>query len=93
MAALKGIDMRDKLLSMGSFDAQQSAFALLDKLQRLPKHKQIMAASLTFLLLCKQTKMNPREALELAERVLVDCLSKGRGDHIRALKNYIDKEL
>jgi len=85
--------MRDKLHSMGSHQAQTSAFKLLDGLQRLPQHEQVSALVLSFLLICKRFDQSPREMCELGERILVDCLSKGRGEQARALINYMKGEL
>jgi hypothetical protein len=85
--------MKDKLHSMGSHQAQTSAFKLLDALQRLPQHEQVSALILSFLLICKRFDYNPREACELGERILSDCLSKGRGEQARALINYMKGEL
>ena len=85
--------MKDKLHSIGSHQAQVSAFTLLDSMQRLPKHEQVSALILSFLLICKRFDYNPREACELGERILSDCLSKGRGEQARALINYVKGEL
>lgn len=85
--------MKDKLHSIGSHQAQTAAFKLLDGLQRLPQHEQVSALILSFLLICKRFDYNPREACELGERILSDCLSKGRGEQARALQNYLRNEL
>jgi hypothetical protein len=85
--------MKDSLHNIGSHQAQTSAFKLLDGVQRLPKHEQVSALILSFLLICKRYDYAPREACELGERILADCLSKGRGEHARALINYMKGEL
>ena len=85
--------MKDKLHSMGSHQAQTSAFKLLDGLQRLPKHEQVSALILSFLLICKRFDQSPREMCELGERILSECLTKGKGEHARALINYMRGEL
>ena len=81
--------MKDNLHSMGSHQAQTSAFKLLDAVQRLPKHEQVSALILSFLCF----DQSPREMCELGERILSDCLSKGRGEQARALINYMKGEL
>ena len=85
--------MKDKLHSMGSLQAQTSAFKLLDAMQRLPKHEQVSALILSFLLICKRYDQSPREMCELGERILSDCLTEGRGEQARALINYMKGEL
>ena len=85
--------MKDKLHSMGSLQAQTPAFKLLDGLQRLPKHEQVSALILSFLLICKRYDQSPREMCELGERLLADCLTEGRGEQARALINYMKGEL
>ena len=85
--------MKDRLHSMGSAQAQTSAFKLLDGLQRLPKHEQVSALILSFLLICKRYDQSPREMCELGERLLADCLTEGRGEQARALINYMKGEL
>lgn len=85
--------MKDKLHSISSHRAQTSAFKLLDSLQRLSTEEQGAALILSFLLMCKRYNYDPREACQLGERILADCLSKGRGEHARALINYMKEEL
>ena len=85
--------MKDRLHSISSNKAQISAFKLLDSMQRLPTEEQASALILAFLLMCKRFDYPPREACELGERLLSDCLSKGRGEQIRALQNYMKGEL
>ena len=85
--------MKDKLHSISSHHAQTAAFKLLDGVQRLQKHEQVSALILSFLLICKRYDYDPREACQLGERILADCLSKGRGEHARALINYMKEEL
>jgi len=85
--------MKDRLLSMNAAKAQWSAFKLLDGLQRIPKHEQVAAASLMFLLICKRFKENPRDLLQLAEQFHADALREGQGDHVRAIQNYLKNEI
>jgi hypothetical protein len=85
--------MRDQLFSMSSNQAQVAAFKLLDRLQRLPKEEQLVSLSMAFLLVCKRYQQSPREMLELSERLITDSLSKGKGDHVRALMEYLKHEL
>ena len=85
--------MKDKLHSISSNRAQVSAFKLLDSMQRMPTEDQASALILAFLLMCKRFDYPPREACELGERLLSDCLSKGRGEQARALINYLKGEL
>ena len=85
--------MKDKLHSISSNRAQVAAFKLLDSMQRMPAEEQASALILAFLLMCKRFDYPPREACELGERLLSDCLSISRGEQIRALKNYLNGEL
>ena len=85
--------MKDNLHGISSYHAQTAAFKLLDGVQRLPKHEQVAALILSFLLICKRYDQSPREMCELGERLLADCLSKGHGQHARALINYMKGEL
>lgn len=85
--------MRDRLLSMSSTRAQTATFKLLDRLQRLHPEEQVVSVTLSFLMLCKRFNQSPREMLELGERMIRDALSEGRGEHIRAIRDYMDKEL
>jgi hypothetical protein len=85
--------MRDQLFNMSSNQAQVAAFKLLDRLQRMPKHEQMVSLAMSFLLICKRYQQSPREMLELSERLITDSLSKGRGDHVRALMEYLKHEI
>ena len=85
--------MRDQLHSMSSYAIQTAAFKILDAVQRLPAHEQVGGTALMFLLIMKKYNMEPREAMHMSETVFRDCLSEGRGEQIRAIQNYLDKEI
>ena len=85
--------MKDQLHSMSSYAIQTAAFKILDAVQRIPAHQQVAGSALMFLLIMKKYNMGPREAMHMAEQVFKDCLSEGRGEQIRAIQNYLDKEI
>ena len=85
--------MKDQMKSMSSQAIQTAAFKILDAVQRIPPAEQAAGASLMFLLIMKKYNIGPRESMYMAERVLKDCLSEGRGEQVRAIQNYLDKEI
>ena len=83
----------DQINSVSFTKAQEAAFAVIDALQRFNAGEQVAGSSLVFHLLCERFKQNPRDVLIKGQQVLQDTLSFGHGEHTRAIKAYLNKEL
>lgn len=83
----------DQLNMVNSEQAQRTAFVVLDILQDRPAGEQIAALSLMFLLLCERHHQNPRDVLDKGSKILLDAFTHGRGEYIRALRDYLKEEL
>lgn len=83
----------DQLNMVTAEQAQRTAFRVLDQLQDIPAGEQIAAMSLMFLLLCQRHQQNPRDVLDKGSKILLDAFTEGRGEYIRALRNYLKEEL
>lgn len=85
--------MIDQLNMMTSQRCQELSFRLINTLQDEPKGHQIAAIAMTFLLLCQQFDAKPRDVLMKTSKILYDAFSEGRGEHARAIANYMKGEL
>lgn len=84
----------DQLNMVTADDSQRVAFALLDAMQGIqPKGLQLSGTAIMFLLMCEQSGIDPREVLNKASRILFDAFNEGRGEHVRAIQNYLRNEL
>lgn len=83
----------DQLNMVTSDSAQRVAFRVLDQLQDVPAGTQLAALSLMFLLMCQRYQQNPRDVLDKGSKILLDAFTEGRGEYIRALRNYLKEEL
>lgn len=83
----------DQLNCASHEDVQRLAFRILDGIQNEAGGKQVAASGLLFLLICQRFKADPRDALDKAQKILLDALSVGRGEQVRAIKQYLKEEL
>lgn len=84
----------DQLNFSDSDETQQAAFQLLDMIQGIqPKGLQLSAVAFMFLMMCERYQQQPRDVLDKAHRKLYDALSKGRGEYVRAIQEYLKAEL
>jgi TRAP-type mannitol/chloroaromatic compound transport system permease large subunit len=68
-------------------------FRLVDALQGFPKGYQARAVAMLFYLICEHYKIDPIDLLQITRKATKDALSEGRGEHIRAVQNYLKGEL
>ena len=85
--------MNDQLSMISSQRAQELAFRVIHTLQDQPSGHQVAAIAMTFLLLCQRYEAKPRDVLNKTSRILYDAFSEGRGEHARAIANYMKEEL
>ncbi len=87
------MNLTDQINFIHTGHAAETVFKIISAIQGDNPGSQVTAAGMLFLLLCTKYKADPRDTLDKASRILYDAFSQGRGDHIRAVKMYIDKEL
>jgi hypothetical protein len=87
------MNITDQINSTTVAKGQMVAFKMLDTLQSEQPGDQVVGAAMMFLMLCERFKQDPREVLRKSSHVLYDSLLVGRGDHTRAIKNYLNMEL
>jgi len=87
------MENNDAFNSAAAPATSELAFALVDAMQGRNEGHQFAAVSLLFLLMCRRFNANPGDVLSSTGRRVEDALSIGRGEHIRAIKNYIREEL
>lgn len=83
----------DQLNMVTAEQAQRTAFRILDQLQDMQPGHQVAALSLMFLLVCERHHQSPRDVLHKGSKILLDAFTEGRGEYIRALRNYLKEEL
>lgn len=85
--------MLDQLNMMSSKQCQELSFRVINTLQDAPKGHQVGALAMAFLLLCQAYDAKPRDVLMKTSHILYDAFSEGRGEHARAIANYMKGEL
>ena len=73
--------------------ACKHAFSLLRTLQDIPKGNQVMALGVAFHLICQRYNVKPHDIFAQTGRRIKDGLSEGRGEHVRAIQEYIKGEI
>jgi hypothetical protein len=84
--------VRDQINGTNVVRGQLAAFKLLEGLQEIPPGDQLVGISMMFLMLCERHKQDPRQVLDIGSHVLYDSLSIGKGEHTRAIKQYLKLE-
>lgn len=87
------MEHNDSFHSAAAPATSELAFSLVDAMQGKPEGYQFAAVALLFLLMCRRFDANPGDVLSSTGRRVEDALSIGRGEHIRAIKNYINEEM
>lgn len=82
----------EQFTSLNAPAAAQLAFGMLGALQTKAAGHQLAAIAMLFALACKRMKANPADVLAATDRRITDALSIGRGEHIRAIQNYLKEE-
>jgi hypothetical protein len=72
---------------------QLVAFKVLEGLQSYSTGDQLVGIAMMFLMLCERFKVKPRDILDKSSHVLYDSLLVGKGEHTRAIQNYMNMEL
>jgi len=87
------MNLIDQINFSSTEDAQVTVFKIISAIQNDRPGQQVAAAGMLFLLLCEKYKAKPRDVLDKAAHILYNAFSEGRGEHIRATKMYLEKEL
>lgn len=83
----------DRFYSLSAESNQVAAFTVLTGLDGALKDEEMVAGIATFLLmLCERYKLNVSDVLSATRRRTKDGFSEGRGEHIRAIQEYVRGE-
>ena len=85
----------DQLSFVGTNEAALITFKIVNAIQQEKPGRQLAGVANLFLLMCHKFKIDPRDVLDKSSRRLYDsfCDESGRGEHIRAMKAYVEGEL
>jgi hypothetical protein len=86
------MNVRDQISSTNVARGQLAAFKVLEGMQEIPPGDQLVGIAMMFLMLCERHKQDPRDVLSVGSHVLYDSLSVGKGEHTRAIKQYLRLE-
>ena len=89
---MKSMHMRQQLFGIRTAMAGQRAYQLINAMQEMPVGEQVAAHAIVFLELCRHFEEDPRDVLHTTDFIIANTLSQGRGEHIRAVRNYIKGE-
>lgn len=82
----------DQLNTTKSATALEDAFLVLDSIQHLPAHRQVLGVTLLFKLMADRLGLDKAELLNKADRMAYDADYRYH-HHIHALRTFIDQEL
>ena len=85
--------MLDQINSMTADASAMVAFRIIDAIQGLPKGQQARGIAMAFYMLTERYKVNPIDLLQKTRIATKDAFSEGRGEHVRAVQNYLNEEL
>lgn len=85
--------VRDQLNSTTVHQAQIVAFKLLDAISGESQGDQLAGITMLFLMMNERYKQDPRHTLQVGSHVLYESLSVGRGEHTRAIKQFLNMEI
>lgn len=83
----------DHMALVKDMDAAQATFTVIDTLQKLPQHEQLLAMSSLFILLCEKYNVSERNVLEYADHIMKDADRKDWRPEYKAIKQYLKEEL
>jgi hypothetical protein len=84
----------DKFYNLTAESNQVAAFTVLTGLDGSLKDEEMVAGIATFLLmLCARYNLDVRDVLSVTHKRTKDGFSEGRGEHIRAIQEYMRGEL
>lgn len=87
------MNITDQLNNTPSSEAVRVAFGVVDQLQHIKPGVQVAAVAMLFSMLCTRYKARPMATFEQAIARVNDELAVGRGEHVRALREYLKGEL
>ena len=83
-----------QITAVSSEDAQKAAFTVLDILQGVnPPGVRVVSVAFMLLMICRRFRLDPRDVLDKTDRMIRDSLSKGRGEYVRAIREYLREEV
>lgn len=83
----------DRFHSLTAESNQVAAFTVLTELDGKLRDEEMVAGIATFLLmLCTRFNLDVRDVLDCTRRRTKDGFSEGRGEHIRAIQEYMRGE-
>ena len=85
--------MLDQINSMTADASAIVAFRIIDAIQDLPKGQQARGIAMAFYMLTERYKVDPIDLLQKTRIATKDAYSQGRGEHVRAVQNYLNGEL
>jgi hypothetical protein len=83
---------KDQFNMVGTEASAVASFIIISSIQKETAGTQVAAIANLLLLTCDRYKLDVRDVLDLTRRRLRDAFSEGRGEHIRALKTYVNEE-
>jgi len=83
--------VRDLLANIDLTDATSSTMHVINALQQLQPHEQVLAVTATFKLLIERYCIRPQDAFTIADNVMNHA--EGRRTEFKAVELYMENEL
>lgn len=82
---------RDEMNSVGVRDAATSTMAIIDRIQDMPAHVQVVAMTAAFKLLVERYNISPQDVFTVADNVMNHA--DGRRVEFDAIRMYMENEI
>jgi hypothetical protein len=83
--------LRQRMNSVGREDAARATFAVVDRLQRLPAHEQLVASAMVFWRMCQVSGVHPGDALAVCVNLFSDGVKPA--PQFRATDAYLKSQV
>lgn len=84
---------RDLITNIDRGQAAQASFAVIDRLQQLPKQHRVAGAAIAFLLIAEHLEVEPQDAFTIVKNVMRDPQDgMSRANQFRAIQEYLENE-
>lgn len=84
---------RDLMVNADRGQAAQAAFAVIDRLQTLPKQYRVLGGAISFLLLMEHLEVAPQDAFTVAKNVMRDPGDgMSKATQFKAIEEYLTNE-
>ena len=94
MTKAKFLVDRDALLNESSAETASTCVSLFDRIQGLPKSRQLMGLACAFALMCDASGLQPQDVFSASRNLMADRMTtSGMKPHFEAMKFHLSTDI